>query len=34
MTLQNPTPGHKSRENHDLKEYMHPNVHYGTVYSG
>ena len=29
----NPTPGHISREKHDLKGYMHPNVHCSTVYN-
>ena len=27
----NPTPGHISRENHNLKRYMHPNVHWSTI---
>ena len=27
----NPTPGHLSRENHDLKRYMYFNVHYSTM---
>ena len=25
--------GHISRENHNLKRYMHPNIHCGTVYN-
>ena len=29
-----PIPGHISRENHNLKRYMHPNIHCSTVYSG
>ena len=29
----NPTPGLISRENHNLKKYMHPNVHYSTLYN-
>ena len=29
----NPTPGHISREKHDLKGFMHPNVHYCNVYN-
>ena len=29
----NPTPGHISRGKHDLKGYMHPSVHYSTVYN-
>ena len=29
----NPTPGHISKENHGLKGYMQPSVHYSTVYS-
>ena len=27
MCSSNPTPGHVSRENHELKGYMHPNIH-------
>ena len=27
------TPGHISKENHGLKGYMHPSVHYSTVYN-
>ena len=29
----NPTPGHIPRENHNLKIYMHPNVHCSAVYN-
>ena len=29
----NPTPGHEPRENHNSKKYMHPNVHYSTIYN-
>ena len=29
----NPTPGHISRENSNLKRYMHPNVHRSTIYN-
>ena len=29
----NPTPGHISKENHNLKRYMHPNVHCSTIYN-
>ena len=29
----NPTPGHELRENHNSKRYMHPNVHYSTIYN-
>ena len=29
----NPTPGHISRENHNLKGYMYPSVHCSTVYN-
>ena len=29
----NPTPGHISRENHNLKRNMHPNVHYSTIHN-
>ena len=28
-----PIPGHISKENHGLKGYMHPNVHYNIVYN-
>ena len=28
-----PHPGHISRENHNSKSYMHPNVHCSTVYN-
>ena len=31
--LSNPTPGHIPRENHNLKKYMNPKVHYSTVYN-
>ena len=31
--LSNPTPGHILRENHDLKRYMHPDVHCNTIYN-
>ena len=27
-----PTPGHITKENHNLKKYMHFNVHYSTIY--
>ena len=33
MTICNPTPGHISRQKHDLKGYTHPNVHCITVYN-
>ena len=29
----NSTPGHLSREKHNLKIYMHSNVHCGTIYN-
>ena len=29
----NPTSGHISRENHNSKRYMHPNVHCSTIYN-
>ena len=29
----NSTPGHLSRENHDLKRFMNPNVHCSTIYN-
>ena len=29
----NTTPGHTSGENHNLKRYMHPNVHSGPIYN-
>ena len=29
----NHTPGHISRENHNLKRHMHPNVHSSTIYN-
>ena len=29
----NPTLGHRSREKHDPKAYMHPSVHCSTVYN-
>ena len=29
----NPIPGHISRENHNLKRYVHPNVYCCTIYS-
>ena len=29
----NPTPGHLSREKHDLKICVHPSVHWSTVYT-
>ena len=29
----NPTPGHLSRENHDSKTHMYPNVQCSTVYN-
>ena len=29
----NPTPGHISGENSNLKRYMHPNVHCSTIYN-
>ena len=29
----NPTPGHIPRENHNSKRYMHPKVHYSTIYN-
>ena len=29
----NPTPGHISREDSNLKRYMHPNVHSSTIYN-
>ena len=28
----NPTPGHISRENYNLKRYMYPNVHSSTIH--
>ena len=30
---QNPTTGHISRENHNSKRCMHPNVHCSTIYN-
>ena len=32
MQSSNPTPGHLSRVNNNLKRYMYPNVHCSTVY--
>ena len=29
----NPTPVYLSRENHNLKRYMHPNGHFSTIYN-
>ena len=29
-----PTPGHTSREKHNLKRHMHPSIHISTIYSG
>ena len=29
----NPTPRHLSRENHNSKRYMCPNVHFSTIYN-
>ena len=29
----NPTPGPISRENHNLKRYMHPDVHCSAIYN-
>ena len=29
----NSTPGHLSRENHNLKRHMNPNVHCSTIYN-
>ena len=29
----NPIPGHISRENHNVKRYMHPSVHSSTIYN-
>ena len=29
----NPTPGHISRENHNSKRYMNPNIHCSTIYN-
>ena len=29
----NPTLGHLSGENHNVKTYMHPNVHCNTIYN-
>ena len=31
--MYSPTPGHISGEKHSLKRYMHPSVHFRTVYS-
>ena len=31
--LNNLTSGHLSKENHNLKRYIHPNVHCNTVYN-
>ena len=28
----NPTPGHLSRQNYNLKRYMHPYVHSSTIH--
>ena len=33
MWSKNPTPEHKSRENHSLKGYMHLDVYYSTIYN-
>ena len=33
MWSSNPTPGYKSEENHNLKRYMHPKFHCGTIYN-
>ena len=32
MWSNNPSPGHIPKENHNLKRYMHPNVHCNTIY--
>ena len=29
----NPNPGHPSRENHDSRRYMYPNVHHSPLYN-
>ena len=29
----NPTSGHLSGENHDVKRYMQPRVHFSTIYN-
>jgi len=31
--IQQSTPGLIFKENHDLKRYMHPNVHSSTIYN-
>ena len=33
MWPRNLTPGHISRENHNSKTYMHPNVHCSTIFT-
>ena len=33
MLFSNPSPGHIARENHNLKRFMHPNIHCNTVYN-
>ena len=33
MWSSNPTPGHLSREKHDLKGYIYPSVHCSTMYN-
>ena len=33
MWYSNPTPRHNPRENHNLKIYMHPNVHGRSIYN-
>ena len=32
-TISNPTPGHRSRKNHNSKTHVHPNVHCSTIYN-
>ena len=33
MWSRNPTSGHISTENNNLKRYMHPSVHCSTIYN-
>ena len=33
ISSNNPTPGHVSGENHNLKRYMHPTVHCSAIYN-
>ena len=32
MMARNATPGHIAGENHNLKRYIHSNIHHSTIY--